>query len=168
MPLAPPPIKQKLNALAELNKAAKKERDGALLFGTHTETLAICSQEKMSRMDYIMTDLYTIRAIVEVKGRDMSYDRLQNYGSYLISDHKILSGKQASMLMGAPFVLVAALTDGIVYWKITDGKGNRLFPYETDIRKMQKRVEGGEKSDRVALLPLDKMSELIPWGEVED
>jgi len=98
-----------------------------------------------------------VKAMYESKCRQMTLDELEEYGSWMISLNKIMKCQQISKDLCIPFygLLYLVKDNLIMYWKITDEQGNFLFEFETDIRNTQYCVNGGEKLDNVALLPIE-------------
>jgi hypothetical protein len=56
----------------------------------------------------------------------------------------------------------------VVTWMVTNKNGKKMFKYETEVRTMQKNINGGVKEDEVALLTMSNMNEFIPWEEDEE
>jgi len=164
---APPPIRPKNQDPKGKKKteALATEARARMLYASHTETLACVSQNPYSRLDCILHDLHSIRAVVEIKSRTISRDKIREYGSYLISSHKIDAGVNTSKALGAPFICIVALDDGIITWVVTSKGGKKLFKYDVEEREMQKNVNGGKKVGEVALLPVEEMNEFIPWRD---
>jgi len=97
------------------------------------------------------------KAMFESKCRQMTLDELENYGSWMITYEKLMKCRTISEYLCIPmYGLLYLVKDNLImYWKITDNKGKFLFEFETDIRNTQYCVNGGEKLDEVALLPIE-------------
>ena len=104
-----------------------------------------------------------VKACVEVKSRNMNFDKLKSRGSLLISADKINKGSMvASRAFEVPFfVFVVLIPDKrIFFWKVSDEKGNFLMPISMESRKTPFNCAGGERIENVAHLPLSKMREM--------
>ena len=104
-----------------------------------------------------------VTGIFESKCRDMSMMELINYGSWLITFDKIMDGKRLSEMLRVPYLgFLYLIKDKIVmYWKITDSKGNFLFDFDVRNTRTQKTINGGSIIRTNAYLPFKKGIELI-------
>lgn len=104
-----------------------------------------------------------VKACVDVKSRNMDFERLKKLGSLLVSFDKINKGKMiAANGFEAPFFIFAVLIPDqrIFFWKVSDEKGNFLMPMKVESRKTPFNCAGGEKVENVIHLPIDKMREV--------
>ena len=97
--------------------------------------------------------------IAEIKTRNMSLLKLQMFGSYLISYHKIDRGVLLSSLLHVPFMLFVYLieSDDIVYWTISDSEGKEACTYVVQQTETQATCNGGQALRENAYLYLDGM-----------
>lgn len=171
MPIKSPPKLKRLKDATPKEKyteSLKNEAKARLVYGTHTSTLATPSLDPSSRLDCIFHDMFSIRAVCEIKGRSESLESIKRFDTYLISSSKLENGIIGSTLFGVPFVLLVPLQDGLCSWIITNGKGKKRFFYEVEDKITQKNIKGGKIEDRVALLPFEEMDEFIPWSDYEE
>jgi hypothetical protein len=77
-------------------------------------------------------DAYLYR-VAEIKTRDMTWDDLQRFGSYLVTFDKLLAGRDLGVRLQVEYVLVVGLLDATVWWPITDAKG----AWTADLRVQQ-------------------------------
>tara|TARA_R110000751_G_scaffold137667_1_gene241120 strand:+ start:357 stop:905 length:549 start_codon:yes stop_codon:yes gene_type:complete len=120
--------------------------------------------DKASHADYILVKDGVCGAVVEIKSRELTLDKLKafdNPSGYLISNHKLVYGEDIARRLGAPFYVFARLLHGddiIVYFKVFDSHGKPMFDYPTDITETQETCEKKKKVSRVnAYLPLEHM-----------
>jgi len=93
----------------------------------------------------------------------MGLVELMEYGSWLITMDKIMDGKKLSEMLCVPFVgfLYLIKDDIIMYWKITNSKGEFLFNFDIKRTKTQKTINGGEIIRTNAYLPFKDGNELL-------
>ncbi len=98
------------------------------------------------------------KALFESKCRHLTLDELEDFGTWMITHEKILKCQTVSRLLCIPFYGLLYLVDDnlIMYWKITDDQGRFLFEFKNEIRPTQYCVNGGEKLDDVALIPVSE------------
>ena len=104
-----------------------------------------------------------LAAVAEIKCRDLSYDQLLQYGSYLITDDKIQRGRRIAAELAVPFFLFVGLrTDQrIVYWQLADADG--VMTTTTTVRVTDTKRTCNDATPIVranAYLALDTMREL--------
>ena len=128
-----------------------------------TSLLIETDKEKESKVDGIIVKNNQVSGIFESKCRNMSLMELQNYGSWLVTFDKIMDGKNLSKLLCVPFVgFLYLIKDKIVmYWKITDSKGEFEFDFEIKKTKTRKTINGGEAIRTNAYLPVKYGHEII-------
>lgn len=122
------------------------------------------AKQELAWIDGVLIRDGEVKGCIEVKSRNMNFDKLTQFGSYLISMDKLNKGKMiASQGFEAPFfVFVVLIPDKrIFFWKVSDEKGNFLMPIQMESRKTKFNCAGGERVENVAYLPLSKMREIL-------
>jgi len=101
-------------------------------------------------------------AVFETKCRfDMTYSELLERGSWLITYEKILGCKRLSEYLQIPFLGFLYLCPRnsnervLLFWKITDNKGNYFFDFEIQKQETQKTINGGLITRENAYLPVE-------------
>jgi len=110
----------------------------------------------------------TLMAIAEVKCRDMGYEQLHAYGSYLITNDKIKRGCRISADLQVPFFLFVGLrTDHrIVYWQMSDAEGTRTADTVVSLTATKRTCNDDTSIDRMnAYIDLATMRELHYTGD---
>ncbi len=99
-----------------------------------------------------------IAAVAEIKSRQMTYEQLERFGTYLITAEKLDSLiLAASLLYAEGFLFVHLIKDGkIVYWKICDDEGVPCFEYKTERTVTQATCNGGTATRLNAFLPVSR------------
>jgi hypothetical protein len=109
---------------------AKKSGDGAI-----------------SAVDGLLVKNNELVGIFETKCRyDKTYAEFEtDYGSWLITNDKIIKGKTLSELLRVPFIgfLYIVKSNITLYWKITNDKGEYLFDFTVEKTATQKTINGG-------------------------
>jgi len=128
-----------------------------------TSMLIETNKYKESKIDGIIVKDNQVSGIFESKCRDMSLMELNSYGSWLITFDKIMDGKNLSKMLCVPFIgFLYLIKDKIVmYWKITDSKGEFEFDFEIKKTKTRKTINGGEAIRTNAYLPIKHGYEII-------
>lgn len=90
-----------------------------------------------ARLDTVFTVGDEVKAVAEVKKRKFGLKRQREYGSTLIEWSKYRNGVNASIALGVPFVVIVELTDGVMYWKVTDSTGEPVIPIQRTNRSAQ-------------------------------
>lgn len=116
-----------------------------------------------AKVDGIIVKDNQVSGIFESKCRNMSLMELNSYGSWLITFDKIMDGKNLSKMLCVPFIgFLYLIKDKIVmYWKITDSKGEFEFDFEIKKTKTRKTINGGEAIRTNAYLPVKYGYEII-------
>jgi desulfoferrodoxin (superoxide reductase-like protein) len=98
-----------------------------------------------------------ITHIVEIKSRFISWRKLMNYGSYLISHKKLEAGQMMSRMMRVPFIVVVHLVqdDMIIAFEVTNKHGLWCFDYDVKDTVTPMNIDGGRISRRNAFLPIE-------------
>ena len=140
------------------------------------EELMLNRIKKLRQVDIIETDKATAAAIdgfivrenkitgvFESKCRNMSYEQLQQYGSWLVTYDKIIKGQAISKLLHVPFLGFLYLIQDmrILYWKITDSNGNFTFSYDVKQSQTQATINGGIAHRWNAFLPIKHAKEIL-------
>lgn len=130
----------------------------------HTTSMLIeTNKYKEAKVDGIIVKDNQVSGIFESKCRNMSLMELNSYGSWLITFDKIMDGKNLSKMLCVPFIgFLYLIKDKIVmYWKITDSKGEFEFDFEIKKTKTRKTINGGEAIRTNAYLPVKYGYEII-------
>jgi hypothetical protein len=116
-----------------------------------------------AKVDGMVVTNDELSGIFESKCRDLSLMELRQYGSWLVTFDKIMDGKRLSEMLRVPYLgFLYLIKDKIVmYWKITDSKGNFLFDFDVRNTRTQKTINGGSVIRTNAYLPFKKGIELI-------
>ena len=124
-----------------------------------------CTTDKKieAPLDGILIKNKKIIGVCENKCRNMTYDKLLEYGSWLITYEKLEVGKMASILFNVPFLGFLYLVDDDVtlFWKITDENGTFLFEFDKRETKTQANINGGEALRLNAYLPVQYSQKVI-------
>jgi hypothetical protein len=125
-----------------------------------------CEQIHMASDDTHVDRLFyranQLVAVGEIKSRNMSLNELENMGSYLITESKILVGAALASLLGVPYMLYVNLKKDnvIVYWLVTDAEGEFKVHYDSEMTSTMANVNGGEARRMNAFIDLAKMKTL--------
>ena len=124
-------------------------------------TYASTNDKKHAGVDAVLIKEHIV-GICEVKCRDMTYNKLIYYGSYLISNEKIEKLQYLSnSLKCHGLLLVYLIPDDIIcYWYICDTDGNLLLNYDKKTSETQATCNGGKAIRPNAFLPLQQMKTL--------
>ena len=119
--------------------------------------------QSAASIDVLFSRAGVLAAVAEIKCRDLSYDQLLQYGSYLITDDKIQRGRRIAAELAVPFFLFVGLrTDQrIVYWQLADADG--VMTTTTTVRVTDTKRTCNDATPIVranAYLALDTMREL--------
>ena len=109
-----------------------------------------------------------LKAIAEIKCRNMSLDQLRSYGSYLITDDKLSRGADISRTLEVPMYLFVGLRRDhrIVYWKVTDHDGASIINIDRRSTFTKRTCNDARPITRMnAYLPLSSMHELQHAGD---
>src|SRR5215831_2035387 len=71
-----------------------------------------------SPIDVLFYRAGELRAVAEVKTRDLTFEGLQRFGSYLVTLDKIEHGRRLAAELRTPYFFVVGLIDAIVYWRL--------------------------------------------------
>jgi hypothetical protein len=100
-----------------------------------------------------------VALVGEVKSRELSLAELERFGSYLITHEKLLKVKNVAISLCVPSVVVVSLLKDkqIVYWRLTDSKGNFEVTFEEKVTETKKTCNGGKIFRNNAYISLDGM-----------
>jgi hypothetical protein len=95
----------------------------------------------------------------ETKCRQLTWNELKSFGTWLITNKKIEDGKKISKKLSVKFygVLYLIPEDNVYIWEITDKNGNTNFNYKIKRTKTQKTINGGTAKRKNAFLPVEKI-----------
>ena len=99
-----------------------------------------------------------ITHIVEFKSRNESLSSIERFGTYLISNDKIMNGMEMARMMCVPFILIVCLIkdDTIIAVEIGDQYGINDVGIEVKATETQKSIEGGKATRNNAFIDIDK------------
>jgi hypothetical protein len=102
-------------------------------------------------------------AVAEIKSRNLSKCKLEQWGTYLISESKIDDNLERAKVWRVPFLIFAYLihSDTLVFWKISDPAGQILCDFEVRETETKETVNGGRIFRMNAYISLDQM-EVLP------
>lgn len=110
-----------------------------------------------------------ITALFETKCRyDMDYQKLLERGTWLVTYEKIAACRKLSQSLGVPFFgflyLLPRSSDEqlLLYWEITDGKGEYQFKFQIDKEETQKTINGSRIVRENAYLPVEYSKIVVP------
>ncbi|MFZ9725636.1 MAG: hypothetical protein ACO3EH_00385 [Ilumatobacteraceae bacterium] len=120
--------------------------------------VAITDDTSSASVDAVLIMDGCVSAVVEVKCRMLTVQTLEQFGSLLITEQKLVDLRQAARLLCAEGFVFAYLTrDAVVaYWKICDDAGVRTLEYETKTTATKATVNGGEALRLNAFLPYNQ------------
>ena len=115
------------------------------------------NKEDSATCDGFLVRKKEIKALFESKCRNMSLNKLEEYGSWLITYEKLEKCKTLSEHLKVPFIgfLYLIKDDITLYWKITDSNGIYLFDFTVANTLTQKTINGGLINRDNAYLPLE-------------
>jgi hypothetical protein len=124
--------------------------------------------EDDSPTDKLLVKEGVLKAVVEIKVRESAgkhkfdWKYLERQGSYLVTHDKILKGIELSKLLRVPFFLIVDMVheDFLVYWKITDKKGDKKVDYTARKTKTQTTCNGGTANRENAYISLKKAKKI--------
>jgi hypothetical protein len=119
----------------------------------------------ISPIDALYTRAGRLFRIAEVKAREMTLRELRQHGSYLVTFDKLVEGRALAARLGVEYVLVAGLTDAIVWWSVTDSAGEWRARLRTARTTTQATCNGGKVERANAYLVLDEMQ---VWPDGDD
>ena len=108
---------------------------------------------KTSRMDAILTRDGVSIAVVEIKHRKYSFERMQELGSIYVDKKKLRVGQSIAKSLAIKFLFVAKLTDALLVVAIDPN--DDLSKLEHSVSKL-KRPRDLNDADEVILLPVEK------------
>jgi len=108
--------------------------------------IIITNKNKDAACDGFIVRNSEIIALFESKCRDLSYEELETYGSWLITYKKLEKCRILSQYLRVPFLGFLNLNkDNIVlFWKITGDNGKYLFDINHYESETQKTINGGK------------------------
>lgn len=122
-------------------------------------------KESIAACDGLLIKDGIIVACFETKCRyDMTYEQLLDRGSWLITMDKVKKCKVISKLLRVPFIGFLYLLPSsdpsekiLLFWKITNNKGNFNFDFKVMKEPTQQTINGGETVRENAYLPVNQM-----------
>jgi hypothetical protein len=115
-----------------------------------------------SACDGFLVKMNTVIGIHESKCRNLTYEEIQKFGTWLVTAEKIEKCRAISEYLKVPFLgfLYLVPDDRILIWKITDENGNYLFDFKKERTQTQRTVNGGVANRINAFLPVKYAEEL--------
>lgn len=92
----------------------------------------------------------------------MTYNKLLERGSWLITHDKIRGCQKISEFLQIPFIgflyLAPKHSDErvLLFWKITNNKGKYLFEFDVHEEETQRTINGGKTTRMNAYLPVEQ------------
>ena len=116
-----------------------------------------------TRSDRIFYRGDSVVSVAEIKARELSLDKLRKFGSYLVSESKIIHGCELAKLVHAPFFLFVYLIQSrqIVWWKIADSNGEKSCNYQVFMSETKDNCNGGTAVRRNAYINLSGMNQRL-------
>lgn len=107
--------------------------------------IIITNKENDAVCDGFLVKNNEIIAVFETKCRNLSLEKLESYGSWLITYEKIKRCKLLSEYLKVPFIgFLYLIKDNLtMFWKVTDTDGNYLFDIDHYDSSTQKTINGG-------------------------
>jgi hypothetical protein len=126
---------------------------GVTIIGTKKE-----SDDADAVCDGFLVKNKEIVGLFESKCRKLSLEKLNEYGTWLITHEKIKKCKLLSEYLRVPFLGFLYLLDDdkIMHWQITDKKGNYLFEFKHEVTPTRKTINGGTAMRDNAFLPVSE------------
>jgi len=111
-----------------------------------------------AKCDGIIVKNNNIVGIFESKCRNMTKEELSMYGSWLVTNEKIMHGRYLSEMLRVGFFgfLYLIPDNNIFMWHITDSNGKFKFDFESKITKTQKTINGGTAMRENSFLPISE------------
>ena len=135
-----------------------EEREVALIL----EKAWNCSFSKMPiryKLDFAIHRNQKLIAFCEVKCRDVSIDKLTEWGGYLLALGKYMAAKELTETTKKPFSLIVTTTEGIYHRKFTEFN-------ETDYRVMgRKDRDDWQDIEPCVLIPINTFKKVVNWDE---
>lgn len=110
-----------------------------------------------AKVDGLIIRNNVLDAVYECKCRNMSRKQLKDFGSWLVTAQKIKDGIEVSKALCIPFLgFLYLIPDHIVlFWKITNSKGDLMFNIKQEMTMTQACVNGGQAKRMNAFLPYE-------------
>lgn len=111
----------------------------------------------------------TLRGIAEIKSRRMAgssvltTDYIKSNGGYLITNEKLVYGRDVSEKMRVPFYIIVNLLEQkrILIWQVTSSEGDYEFSFDTKSTETRATCNGGIAVRKNSYLPFDKIKKII-------
>lgn len=112
--------------------------------------------EKESVLDGMIYANNELEGLFEIKCRNQSLAEIEKWGSYLITEKKLLEGIELSKKLTAPFYLfVKTIPDQRVFsFAITNAKGAAVIDYEVKETSTRATSNGGWAKRKNAYIPM--------------
>jgi hypothetical protein len=113
-------------------------------------------------IDLVVVQRGEVTTIAEIKVRSNSIAQVKGWGGYLLSYHKIEQLAQGSRILGVPSFLFVffAPDEELLACPIADAQGNIVVGFSRRAKVTQATVNGGKKTDDVAIIPMDFFRDL--------
>ena len=129
-------------------------------------TAVLKSEEKAANVDRIaLNGEGAMCAAFEVKSRQMSLGQLRTFGSYLVTQDKLiaLSNVCKSLAIHGYLAVYLMQSNTVAYWHVCNKGGEMLIRFESAVTKTQATCNGGEAERENAYLSLDSMKLISTW-----
>jgi hypothetical protein len=109
-----------------------------------------------ARIDRVLTREGNAVAVVEIKGRQMSLEKLTEFGSYLLTAKKLKwLALSAQALFVPAFLFVHLIPDNLIlYWQCADKMGAITVAHTIQHTTTQKTINGGQVERENAYLEI--------------
>lgn len=109
-----------------------------------------------------------IIGVFESKNRQITLQELEDWGSWLITYEKLEKCRHIAKKHNVPLYGFLGIEKNklVMYWKITDNKGNYLFDFDHYNTITQSNVNGGKAYRENAFLPVEKGKFVQPNKEL--
>lgn len=120
-------------------------------------------KDKISKCDGFLTREGNLIALFETKCRyDMTYNQLLQRGTWLVTNEKIEACRKLSEDLQVPFLGFLYLRPShsdervMLFWKITNSRGEYQFDIDVYEQETQKTINGGQITRLNSYLPVNK------------
>lgn len=118
-------------------------------------------------IDAVFSKSHAIVGIAEIKCRSANLYQMERWGHYLVTEAKIRNGIELSKQFGVPFLLIAALSDHALIWKLSDRTGKQLQAWDAYETLTQATVNGGQALRVNAYIPVAAAHVLKNWRQIK-
>ena len=137
-------------------KSLNQETEACIKISATYGFTCVKPRSQVCPVDRVFVDAGGNMAIIaEVKTRNMSREKLEQLGTFLISENKVDSGRMLASIFGVPFWIIANLIDAIAIFEVVNADGDVIVPHNVKETLTPRDVNGGHKVDSCAYLPVE-------------